>query len=81
MVGCKLDADVHIVTGTVNSIESLIKCVKSLGVSVEGIALESLAAGKAVLTDTEKKMGSVLVDIGGGTTDIAVFKNDKLKPN
>lgn len=78
MVGCKLDADVHIITGIVNSIESLVKCVKSLNVNVEGIALEALVSAKSVLTDTEKKMGSVLVDIGGGTTDIAVLKNDKL---
>ena len=78
MVGCKLDADVHIVTGIINSMESLSKCVRSIGVNVESLTLESLAAASSVLSDTERNMGAVLVDIGGGTTDIAIVKGNKL---
>lgn len=78
MTGVKIEADVHIVTGGIHAIESLVKCVNNLDMDVEGVVLEPLASAKSVLTDTEKKLGSILVDIGGGTTDIAVFKNEKL---
>ncbi len=78
MVGCRIEADVHIVLGKVNSIESIVKCVKNLGITVEGLAIEALAASKAVLTDTEEQMGVALADIGGETTDIAIFKNNEL---
>lgn len=78
MTGMKIDADVHIVTGIVNAIDSLVNSVNKLAIEVEDVVLEPLASAKSVLTDTEKKLGSILVDIGGGTTDIAIYKNDKL---
>lgn len=78
MSGIKLEADVHIVTGIVNAIDSLVNSVNKLSIEVEDVVLEPLASAKAVLTDTEKKLGSILVDMGGGTTDIAMYKNDKL---
>lgn len=78
MVGMKLEADVHVVTGSIQSIDSLVRCINKLDIGVEDVVLEPLASAKAVLSDTEKKLGCVLVDIGGGTTDIAIYKNDKL---
>lgn len=78
MNGVKLEADVHIVTGVVNSIDALVKSASNLSIGVEDVVLEPLASAKAVLNDTEKKFGAILVDIGGGTTDIAIFKNEKL---
>jgi len=78
MIGSKLDADVHVITGVVNTIESLVKSVKSLNISVDGVVLEALASAKSVLSDAERKMGAILIDMGGGTTDIAVFKNNSL---
>lgn len=78
MKGCKLEGTVHIVTGLINTIDALIKSVNKLSIEVEDVVLEPYASGKAVLTDTEKRTGVILVDIGGGTTDIAVFKNEKL---
>jgi len=78
MVGTKLEADVHIVTGVVNSIDALVKSVNNISIEVDDILLEPLASAKSVLTETEKKLGTVLVDIGGGTTDVAIFKNEKL---
>ncbi|OQY10590.1 MAG: cell division protein FtsA [Fusobacteriia bacterium 4572_132] len=78
MVGMKLEADAHIVTGVVNSINALMKSVNNISIEVDDILLEPLASAKSVLTETEKKLGTVLVDIGGGTTDVAIFKNEKL---
>lgn len=78
MWGLKVDADVHIVAGAINPINSLDHAVKSLSIITEDIVLEPLAAAKSALTDTEKKTGSVLIDIGGGTTDIAIYRNGKL---
>lgn len=78
MSGVKLEADVHIVTGQLNAIDALVNSVNRLSVEVEDVVLQPLASAKAVLTDTEKQLGSILVDMGGGTTDIAVYKNDKL---
>jgi cell division protein FtsA len=65
--------EAHIITGSATALQNLIKCVENLGVSVDDVALDPLASGYAVLTDTEKDMGVVLADIGGGTTDIAIF--------
>lgn len=78
MIGCKLDAEVHIVSGAVNSIGALIRCVRNLGIRVKNVVLEPLASAEAALSDTEKRVGAVLVDIGGGTTDIAIIRNGKL---
>ncbi len=73
MVGFRLEVEAHIITGAVSSIHNLIKCIEDAGVGVDELVLDPLASGEAVLTDTERDMGVVLVDIGGGTTDIAVF--------
>ncbi len=73
MHGFRLEIEAHIITGSATAMQNLIKCVESLGVTVDELTLAPLASGYAVLTDTEQKMGVVLADIGGGTTDIAIF--------
>jgi cell division protein FtsA len=72
MIGVRLEAEVHIITGTVSSAENLIKCVNRAGFRVQEIVLESLASSEAVLTDDEKDLGVLLIDIGGGTTNVLV---------
>lgn len=72
MIGVRLEAEVHIITGSVTSAQNLIKCVNRAGFRVNGIVLESLAASRAVLTKDEKELGVLLIDLGGGTTDILV---------
>jgi len=71
--GFQLDAEVHIIHGAMTSIRNLTKCVEGAGVRVENLVLEPLASAEAVLTDDERETGVALVDIGGGTTDVAVF--------
>jgi cell division protein FtsA len=73
MVGFRLEVEAHIITGAISSIHNLIKCVEDAGVGVDELVLDPLASGESVLSETEREMGVVLVDIGGGTTDIAVF--------
>jgi cell division protein FtsA len=73
MSGVRLEAKVHIVTGAVSAAQNLIKCIRRCGLEVDDIILEQLASSQAVLTEDEKELGVCLVDIGGGTTDIAVF--------
>jgi len=73
MQAYRLEVEAHIVTGATPSIRNLIKCVQQTGVQIDSLVLEPLASGEAVLTDIEREMGVVLVDIGGGTTDIAIF--------
>ena len=73
MSGVRLEAKVHMVTGAESAAQNIIKCVQRCGLSVEDVVLEQLASSYAVLTDDEKELGVCLVDIGGGTTDIAVF--------
>lgn len=73
MVGFRLEVEAHIITGAISSVQNLIKCVEDAGVGVDELVLDPLASGEAVLSETEREMGVVLVDIGGGTTDIAVF--------
>ncbi|MFN8598291.1 MAG: cell division protein FtsA [Anaerolineae bacterium] len=73
MLGFRLEVEAHIVTGQSSSIHNLLKCVESCGVGVDGLVLDPIAAGAAVLTENERDMGVVLADIGGGTTDIAIF--------
>jgi cell division protein FtsA len=73
MAGVRLEARVHIVTGAMSSSQNIAKCVRRCGLEVDDIILEQLAASHAVLTDDEKELGVCLLDIGGGTTDIAVF--------
>lgn len=73
MRGFRLEVEAHIITGGVASIHNLVKCIQGAGVEVEDLILASLASSEAVLTAAEKDMGVVLADIGGGTTDIAIF--------
>jgi cell division protein FtsA len=73
MAGVRLEARVHIVTGAVSAAQNIAKCVRRCGLDVNDIILEQLASSHAVLTEDEKELGVCLIDIGGGTTDIAVF--------
>lgn len=73
MSGVRLDVKVHIVTGAVSAVQNVIKCVRRCGLEVQDLILQPLASSSAVLTADEKELGVALVDIGGGTTDIAVF--------
>lgn len=73
MHGFRLEVEAHVVTGSSTVIQNLVKCVNGAGVEVDEVVLGPLAAGDAVLTENEREVGVVLVDIGGGTTDIAIF--------
>jgi cell division protein FtsA len=73
MTGIRLEAEVHIVTGAVASAQNIIKCASKAGLEVQDIVLQQLASSEACLTSEEKELGCMLVDVGGGTTDIAVF--------
>lgn len=73
MSGVRLESKVHIVTGAVSSAQNIIKCANQAGLNVADIVLEPLASAEAVLTPDEKELGVALVDIGGGTTDVAIF--------
>ncbi len=78
MHGFRLDVETHVITAAVTSIQNLIKCVRSIGIDVEDLVLEPLASSEAVLTPDEKQVGVILADIGGGTTDVAVFKEGSI---
>jgi cell division protein FtsA len=75
MSGSRLEANCHIITGQVAAAKNIYKCVEKAGLQVEELILEPLASSEAVLTEEEKEAGIVLVDIGGGTTDIAIFQD------
>ncbi len=79
MSGVRLEAKVHIVTGAVTSAQNIVKCCNRTGLNVADIALEPLASAEAVLTPEEKELGVALVDMGGGTTDIAIFQDGAVK--
>jgi cell division protein FtsA len=79
MSGMKLEVKVHIVTGAVAAAQNIVKCIKRCGLEVSDLILQPLASSIAVLTEDEKELGVCLVDIGGGTTDIAVFKNGSIR--
>ena len=78
MCGVRLEAHVHIVTGSISLIQNLIKCVEQTGIKTESITLQPIASSAAVLSAEEKDMGIVLIDIGGGTTDLAIWKEGNL---
>jgi cell division protein FtsA len=78
MHGFRLDVETHVITAAVTSVQNLIKCIRGVGVDIDDLIFEPLASGEAVLTDDEKQAGVVLADIGGGTTDIAVFKDGSI---
>ncbi len=75
----RLEVRVHIVTGAVTSVQNIVKCVHRCGLEVVDLVLQPLASGHAVLTDDEKEVGVCLVDIGGGTTDIAIFAQGAIR--
>jgi cell division protein FtsA len=78
MHGFRLDVETHVITAAVTSIQNLVKCIRSIGVDIEDLVLEPLASSEAVLTEDEKQVGVILADIGGGTTDMAVFKDGSI---
>jgi cell division protein FtsA len=75
MYGGRLEANFHVVVGQVSSIRNIGRCVQSAGLNLEGITLEPLASANAVLSQEEKEAGVALIDIGGGTTDLAIFRD------
>lgn len=75
MYGGRLEANFHVVVGQISSIRNIGRCIKSAGLDLAGITLEPLASAEAVLSNEEKEAGVALIDIGGGTTDLAIFKN------
>ena len=77
--GRRLEAKVHIVTAAVTSAHNIVKCVNRAGLEVEDIVLEQLASGEATLTPEERELGAVIIDIGGGTTDIALLTGNSVK--
>ena len=78
MHGFRLDVETHIITAAVASVQNLVKCIRGIGIEIDDLILEPLASSEAVLTEDEKQVGVILADIGGGTTDIAVFRDGSI---
>jgi len=78
MHGSRLDVETHIITAAATSVRNLVKCVRSVGVEIDDLVMECLASSEAVLEPEERQDGVLLADIGGGTTDIAIFKDDNI---
>lgn len=79
MSGLRLEVRVHIVTGAVSAAQNIVKCVRRCGLEVQDLTLQPLASSMACLTSDEKELGVVLVDIGGGTTDVAIYTNGAIR--
>jgi cell division protein FtsA len=79
MSGVRLEVKVHIVTGAVSAAQNIVKCVRRCGLEVDDLILQPLASARSVLTDDERELGVCLVDIGGGTTDLAVFTHGAIR--
>lgn len=79
MYGSRLEANFHVVVGQITSIKNVVRCVKNVGLSLAGINLEPIASAEATLSDEEREAGVALIDIGGGTTDIAIFKDNMIR--
>jgi cell division protein FtsA len=79
MSGIRLEAKIHIVTGAQSAAENIIKCVRRCGLDVDQLMLNALASSQAVLTEDERELGVALVDIGAGTTDVAIFTNGAIR--
>jgi|ACQI01.1.fsa_nt_gi cell division protein FtsA len=79
MSGVRLEAKVHMITGSVSSAQNITKCVERCDLTVDSLILEQLASSESVLSEDEKELGVCLVDIGGGTTDIAIFQNGAIR--
>ncbi|HPD79710.1 MAG TPA: cell division protein FtsA [Spirochaetia bacterium] len=73
MIGVRLEAEVHIITGSLTTTQNLVRCINRAGFSVDGLILQTLASSKALLTEDEKELGSMIIDLGGGTTDALLF--------
>jgi len=78
MHGFRLDVETHVITAAITSIQNLVKCIRSIGIDIDDLVLEPLASSEAVLSEDEKQVGVILADIGGGTTDIAVFREGSI---
>ena len=78
MHGFRLDVETHVITAAVTSVQNLVKCIRSIGIDIEDLVLEPLASSEAILTEDEKQVGVIMADIGGGTTDIAVFREGSI---
>jgi len=78
MTGVRLEVETHIVTGSTTAIKNITKCISEVGCDISGLVYSGLASAMAVLTDTEKELGVVMVDLGGGTTDVAIFTDGAL---
>ena len=78
MHGFRLDVETHVITTAISSIQNLAKCIRGIGIDIDDLVLEPLASGEAVLTEEEKQAGVMMADIGGGTTDIAIFKDGNI---
>ena len=78
MHGQRLDVETHLITAAITSVQNVMKCVRSIGIDVDDLVMEPLASSEAVLTEEEKQAGVVLADIGGGTTDVAIFRDGSI---
>ncbi len=78
MHGFRLDVETHVITAAVASVQNLVKCIRGVGVDIDDLVFEPLASSEAVLSEDEKQAGIILADIGGGTTDISVFKDGSI---
>jgi cell division protein FtsA len=79
MSGVRLEAKVHIVTGAVSAAQNIVKCMKRCGLTASDIVLEQFASSQSILTEDEKELGVCMIDIGGGTSDIAIFTNGAIR--
>lgn len=79
MSGVRLEAKVHIVTGAVSAAQNIVKCMKRCGLNTSDIVLEQFASSQSILTEDEKELGVCMIDIGGGTSDIAIFTNGAIR--
>jgi len=79
MSGVRLEAKVHVVTGAISAVQNILRCCERAGLRVNEVVLESLASGEAVLDPEEKRLGVALVDLGGGTTDLAIFVDNAIR--
>lgn len=78
MHGFRLDVETHVITAAVTSVQNLVKCIRGIGIDIDDLILEPLASSEAILTEDEKQVGVILADLGGGTTDVAVFKEGSI---
>jgi cell division protein FtsA len=79
MSGVRLEAKVHIVTGAVSAAQNIVKCMKRCGLTTSDIVLEQFASSQSILTEDEKELGICMIDIGGGTSDIAIFTDGAIR--